>query len=210
MCKTEKIDGKKIVYHGSMKTDMKTVPPHKCKHEKAYVYATDKIAIAVVFGVKRKGENIAFRFNRFGKVFIDEFYENGFEDRFKGRKCYIYKLPKEKFSKKTEFFEVVSEQEVDVLDCMIIDDSAQFLLEQEKLGKVKIGRYKNFSDKKKKQVQNELEKAIRPYINLPLFSDAEIEAMTQESKLSYLIKRERRNFCFDKFPQLIEKLKKEN
>ena len=60
------------------------------------------------------------------------------------------------------------------------------------------------------KVYEELEKAIRPYINLPLFSDAEIEAMTQESKLSYLIKRERRNFCFDKFPQLIEKLKKEN
>ena len=149
MFKKEKINGKRIVYHGSMKSDMKIIPPNKCKHDKPYVYATDKPAIAVVFGVKRKGENIDFWFNRFGKVFIDEYYENAFEDRFKGRKCYIYKLPKEKFKKETEFFEVVSECEVEPLDCLIVEDSAEFLLEQAKHGKVKIGRYKDFSVRKK-------------------------------------------------------------
>ena len=37
----EKINGIDVTYHGRLEGDLKVIPPHKCKHDKAYVYASN-------------------------------------------------------------------------------------------------------------------------------------------------------------------------
>ena len=59
-------------------------------------------------------DTIRFFVSRFGKTFIREFYPGGFEDRFKGRACYLYKLNKKDFSYETEYIELVSTKPVKV------------------------------------------------------------------------------------------------
>ena len=205
----ERIDGEEIVYHGSMKPDMKEIAPNKCKHDKAYVYASENIALCVIFGLKRKGENIDFGVSRFGKTFIREFYPGGFEDRFKGRACYLYKLNKKDFSYETEYIELVSTKPVKVVDCIKIEDASEYLLQLEKQKQLKIYRYEKMSKKDKREVDDILRKRIKEYLNLKDLSKKEYESLDEKEKLSYTIKKERKDFCLDKFPEIVKEIKEE-
>lgn len=206
----EKINGISVTYHGRMEGDLTVINPHKCKHNKAYVYASNNIALCIIFAVKRTGENITFGVNKFGKTYITEFYDGAFEDRFKNRVCYLYKLPKDKFKCETEYIELVSAKPVEVLDCVKIYDSASYLINLEKQGKLKINRYNNLSKKKKKETQEILRKALKTYLNFKVLSTEEYNALDEEAKLGYNIKKQRRDFCYDKFPLLMKELENKN
>lgn len=206
----EKINGEEIVYHGSMKGGMTEIAPNKCKHEEAYVYASENIALCVIFGLKRKGENIDFGVGRFGKTYIREFYSGGFEDRFKGRTCYLYKLRKKDFSYETEYIELVSTKPVKVIDCIEIKDASEYLLDLQKKKKLKIYRYDKMSKKDKKEVDEILRKRIKDYLNLKDLTQKEIESLSEKEKLSYLIKKERKDFCLNKFPEIVREFTEQN
>ena len=55
-----KVDGREVVFHGSMKGGLTKIQPNKCKHDRGYVYASENIPLCVIFAVKRSGENVAF------------------------------------------------------------------------------------------------------------------------------------------------------
>lgn len=204
----EKINGKKIIYHGRMEEGLKTITPHKCKHDKAYVYASENKALCVIFAVKRKGENIDFGVSKLGKVYIREFYEGAFEDRFAFRPLYLYKLNKKDFKRETEYIELVSDKKVEVVDCEFIPDAAEYLLKLEKENKLKILRYALMSSKQRSEMNELLIKALRKYSNFVQLSTEEIEKLDEEKKLNYLIQEERWSFCKKKFPRLMERIKK--
>lgn len=203
----EKINGISITYHGRMEGNLSVIPPHKCKHNKAYVYASNNIPLCIIFAVKRTGENITFGVGKLGKPYITEFYPGAFEDRFKNRVCYLYKLPKDEFSCKTEYIELVSDKPVKVLDCVKIYDSAEYLLKLEKQGKLKINKYENLSKKQKEKTQAILINILKGYINFKPLSKDDYNILDNEAKLNYNIKKQRYDFCIKKFPTLIEKIK---
>jgi len=47
----EKINNEKVIFHGRLEGNLKEIKPHKCKHDKAYVYASHNIALCIIFGV---------------------------------------------------------------------------------------------------------------------------------------------------------------
>lgn len=202
----EKIGGKAIIYHGRIEKGLKVIAPHKCKHDKAYLYASENIALCIIFAVKRKGENIEFGISPFGKTYIKEFYEGAFEDRFRGREVCLYKFDKSKFECKTEYFEYVSEQPVEVIECKEISDAAEFLLDLEKEGKVKIYRYNKMTSRMKNEVLKELKKVLKQYVGFKELSEEEIAQLEDEKRLSYFVKKERRDFCCEKFKDLMAEL----
>ena len=118
------MEKKNIVYHGSSVAGLKRLEPFKCKHDKAYVYATKDCWVMLFFAAKGQG-----MFD--GWVDVDEngittFYEarpNAFKERYYGQKSYCYKLPADTFTNATnDPIEVVSEVGVDILSCEEIKD----------------------------------------------------------------------------------------
>ena len=206
----ERINQQKIVYHGSVQKGLKVINPNKCKHDESFVYVSENIPLCVIFAVKRTGENISFGVNTWGKPFINEFYEGAFEDRFKNKPCYIYKLPKNQFNRETEFLELVSRKPVEVIDCIEVLDSASFLLDFAKKGKLKIGRYNLMTKKQKEEQDLKLRKTLKQYINFQILSPEQYNKLDKKAKLSYDTKKTRRDFCLNKFPELMKELEKEN
>ena len=206
----ETINGQDIVFHGSLKGDMEKVFPNKCKHEHAYVYASENIPLCIIFGVKRNGENIDFGVNKKGVVYINELYDGAFEDRFAGRSCYLYKLPKNQFSLETEYIELVSKKPVDVIECECIPDAAKYLEKCQELGWLTIGRYKDYSKKQKKEALEILKLALKRYVGFKSISSQQYDELDEKSKLQYDIKKQRAEFCHSKFPELMKELEQQN
>lgn len=204
----ELINNKQVVYHGSLKPGMKVIYPNKCKHSKAYVYASENIPLCVIFGVKRTGENIDFGVGKFGKPYIKEFYDGALEDRFKNRPFYLYKLPKNKFKLETEYIELVSENPVEVLECLEFKNALDFVLDLEKNKQIKIQRYNNCSKRQKKKIDIVFRKKLSMYLDFKTLSQEEYEALDDKSKLGYNIKKQRHDFCYSRFPEIMEELKK--
>lgn len=118
------MENKHVVYHGSSVQGIVKLEPFKCKHDKAYVYATRDYWVMLFFSAKGQG-----KFD--GWIDTDEngiitFYEarpNAFKERFSGKTSYCYKLPSDTFTNATEDpIEVVSETAVEVLSCEEIKD----------------------------------------------------------------------------------------
>jgi len=205
----EKINNEKVIFHGRLEGNLKEIKPHKCKHDKAYVYASHNIALCIIFGVKRTGENIDFGLTKLGKTYVAEFYEGALEDRFKNRTCYLYKLPEKYFELKTEHFERVSENPVPVLECVEIKDSYEYLLQLEKEKKIIIRRYKSLSKKQKRINKEILTKRIKQYLNFKEITNSQYNKLNKEDKLQYDINLQRKNFTLKKFKTLTEQIKKE-
>ena len=202
----EKINGEKIIYHGRIEGGLTKIEPHKCKHKKAYVYASYNIPLCIIFGVKRTGENIDFGVTKFGKTYITEFYEGAFEDRFKNRPCYLYKLKEKDFKLDTEYFERVSEKPVEVVDCVEIKDSAEYLLNLAKKRKLKLTRFNKLSKKQITENTKILTKRITDYLIFKEASKEEYKNLDRDAKIHNDITLERKNFCLKKFPELVKQI----
>ena len=138
--------------------------------------------------------------------YIKEFYDGAFEDRFSGKSCCLYKLPKNKFKCKTSYLEVVSETPVEVVDCLYIEDSAKFLLELEKRGKLKIYRYKNYNKNQKDEIDRVLRKSLKQYLGFKKMTAAKYAALSEHEKMSYDVRKQRHDFCYSKFPEIMKEL----
>ena len=202
----EKINGEKIIYHGRTEGGLTKIEPHKCKHKKAYVYASHNIPLCIIFGVKRTGENIGFGVTKFGKPYITEFYEGAFEDRFKNRVCYLYKLKEKDFKLDTEYFERVSEKSVEVVDCVEIKDSSEYLLNLAKKGKLKITRFNKLNKKQKEENKQKLTKRITDYLLFKEATKEEYKNLDRDAKIKNDVTLERKNFCLKKFPKLVKQI----
>jgi hypothetical protein len=206
-----KSHGQKVVFHGSVVPNLNVIEPSKVeKHDSPYVYVSENLPVCVVFAVKRTCEDVTFGLDIFGKPYIEEFYDGAFYDRFKNKKCYIYLLPKKDFSFETKnVIELVSKKPVKVLDCIEINDSAEFLFKQAKSRKIKICWYKDYSKKHKKKVEQKLYKALLQYANMKELSQGELDNLSSTDNnlyLSYCNKKIRKDNCYKKFPELMKKL----
>ncbi len=200
-----KINGESIIYHGRIEGGLKEIIPHKCKHDKAYVYGSENIALCIIFSIKRRGEGIDFGVGPWGKTYIKELYDGAFEDRFAGRNTNLYKLAKKDFAMKTEYLEVVSENPVKVIECEEVPDGAEYLKMLEKKKQVKIYRYKDYSAEQKAWAEETLIKAISKYKTFEEVAKKDMKTWTDDQKRIYYMNKERRDFCKAKFPELCTK-----
>ena len=115
---------KDIVYHGSSFAGLKRLEPFKCKHEKAYVYATKYYWVVLFFSAKGKGKYDGWLdAEDDGTPIFYEARPNAFKERYSGKSGFCYKLPADTFTDATgDPTELVSETGVDVISCKEIKD----------------------------------------------------------------------------------------
>ncbi|KFZ26532.1 MAG: hypothetical protein KQ78_01235 [Candidatus Izimaplasma bacterium HR2] len=154
---------KTTYYHGSKTLGIRTLYPNMSIHGEKYVYLTTKREVALIYMVNaiesfyeiRNFEKpgkfhpwYSYGFNN-GKLQIDEYYKNAFEDTYKGKSGYLYKCaePMSDISNKTNIFcAVTTKEEIDVLDEIYIDDIYHELLKFESQGLIEIRRYEDWTE----------------------------------------------------------------
>lgn len=132
------------LYHGSSKSGIKKIEPHKSTHG-SYVYATELKELAIIFS-GRAGDDLTYSLFR---NFKDEPWQlvervpNGFETMFNNSSS-IYTVKDTTFKDiKTGFVEVVSDVGVDVLSEEKIENVYQKVEELAEKGIIKIYYYPN-------------------------------------------------------------------
>lgn len=200
----EKINGKRVVYHASTINALKEIVPNKCKHDKAYIYASENKALCIIFSIKRVCEDIYFCTNKFGKAEIYEMYDGAFEDRFLNKPTNLYKLYKDDFKFETEYIELVSENPVKVVAVEKINNAAEYLLNLEKLHKVKIHRYNNLNKKDKAWINEKLISALNKYKSFKYLSQEDYQNLPAHDKIKYDTQKERYENCKKKFNNFFE------
>ena len=117
-------------YHVSKIPNIKVLQPQVSTHGKAYVYATQNLEFALLFGSSKSFGDLDGKYGfKNGLPFFYEAYEGAFERRFKDVTCYIYEVKPDTFETgQTDFrYEVVSEKPVEVISCTEVKDLYSYL-----------------------------------------------------------------------------------
>ena len=137
----------KKLYHISSTPDLKILEPRVSSHGKAYVYATDNLEMALLFGSSKSYGDFDGTYGVCGedrrKPYFYEAYPNAFKRRFEGESCYIYEVDPADFKEGLTSFsaEVVSEKPVKVLKCTKVEDLYAYLLNLIKENKINFKEY---------------------------------------------------------------------
>ena len=101
-----------------------------------------------------------------GKMQIDEYYLNAFEETYKGKSGYLYLCsdPKDDISNKTNIFcAVTTKEDVDVYEEIYIEDIYKEFLDLESKGIIEIRRYENWNNKQLLEIQNSIKGTIEHF-----------------------------------------------
>lgn len=199
------VNGQEVVYQGRAEGGKKVLSPHPANNVQT-VQAFPNIALAVIKATQHTGDNITVGIGLFGKPYIVEYYQGGFEDRFAGKKCYVYKLPLEQFAGKSKDIVFSANHPVKVIQCVEIKDMGQYLLQLEKQRKLKIKRYKTLSGKKKADLGEQLKETLWQYLDFKELSKAQFEKLTKEEQKQYKLTKARRDFAYKKYPEVMKYL----
>ncbi len=178
------------LYHVSVEPNIKVLEPRVSSHGKPYVYATQHLAFALLFGTKKSNGNFDGMYGiKGGKPFFYEAYKDALKRRFEGQTCYIYEVDVTTFKEGQTSFkgEVVSEQPVKVIKCTEIKDLYQYLQELIKEGRLDFKPY---------SLDEDYQKAINEHIKNRLIK---FHIFEKKDKPIY-------QFCKQKFPQLVNEL----
>jgi len=143
---------KEKLYHVSHVADLQVLEPRVSTHDKAYVYATRELAVALLFGsYKAMGDlDGAYGGGCNGrKPYFYEGFIGAFKRRFEDTSCYIYEVDSTDFEEgKTSYAaELVSEKPVKVLKCTKIENLYQTLLDLSEQGKLDLRFYQEDNPK---------------------------------------------------------------
>lgn len=79
------------LYHVSHIANLDILVPHTSTHGKPYVYATECLELALLFGSNKSyGDYDGIYGIKDGQVYFYEAYKDAFKRRFYGESCYIY------------------------------------------------------------------------------------------------------------------------
>ena len=176
----------KYVYHGSNKSNLKTIKPNISTHMKKWVYATPSKAVATIF-LSDKGSDLYYYLAGSGTkespIILVERKAGMFKEIFNVSGT-IYELDSKNFLKnKTGWsLEVISENEEKVIDKYNIRNVYQELIKLDKEGELKLYLYPN-----------------RPE-NIPSDNSDLIPKVKRWSKNGFNVK-----VFFDMYPELKEK-----
>lgn len=133
----------KYVYHGSPIGSLNIIKPSLSTHGESYVYATVHRVLALLFLQSWNDFIFNVAYGDDGILEITERYKLALEEIYKGKGGYIYTLDGGTFTSGTTPFEceVVSQNEVKVINEEKVDDILTEILELEKNKELRINRY---------------------------------------------------------------------
>jgi len=153
-----------LYYHGSKTSGITKLYPNMSIHGDKYVYLTTKREVALIYTINaiesfyetnslEKPEKFhpwySYGFNK-GKLQIDEYYENAFEETYKGKSGYLYvcKEPDKNITNQTNIFCAVTTKEiVDIIEEVYIEDIYSELIRLESAGIILIRRFTDMTEK---------------------------------------------------------------
>ncbi len=131
------------VYHASSEQGLNLIKPSESTHGEKWVYATLNKAFSAAFLGAEGGDFACHLLEVDGKLYICERFEGAFDLRYEGVSGSIYVLPGEKFVRRKDIWsgEVVSDEEVEPIKEIQIDDAKQYLLDLKEKGQMEIDFY---------------------------------------------------------------------
>lgn len=151
-----------MYYHVSKTAGITVLKPHVSTHKKAYVYATENMVTGLLFGAPH--DDFDFIINVEDDIpVIRECYPDAFRTVFCGRACSVYEVYEDGFKKGMTSWdsELVCEHEVPVVHETAIDDLYSRLLDEESDGTLKICRYEDTAEYKKRVSEHIVDRLIR-------------------------------------------------
>ena len=134
-------------YHCSPKAGLHILQPGKPKFfdKPARVYMTTLLPMALMYSVQNY--EYTYGYNKHGQIHFDEYFPNELEILYRGKSASLYTCAPETVETTQIPNEAASAQDVPVLSEIVITDSCEALLEQERLGTLVIRRYHELPDR---------------------------------------------------------------
>ena len=135
-------------YHCSPTPGLKILLPGKPKSfgKPAGVYMTTLLSMALMYSIRNY--EYTYGYTREGQIYLDEYFPDALEILYRGKSASLYICDPEKTESTRIPNEAVSEKAVPVLREILIPDALEALLEQERLGNLRIYRFCEQSEKK--------------------------------------------------------------
>lgn len=133
-----------MLYHISKTSGLKVLKPQISTHKKPYVYAVENVVTGLLFGAPHDDFDFLISEEN-GNPIIMECYPDAFRLIFQKKTCSIYEIEDGGFLRGITSWspELVSENEVDVVREIPVNDLYLRLLNEESKGNLVIRRYKD-------------------------------------------------------------------
>lgn len=153
-----------ILYHGSSIGGITELKPVLSEHKKPYVYLASNPVVALLYTVKPVPK--PFSFYPYGfigeKVVYSEYYENCFEDIYKGQKGFLYECENVKdIGNPTDInCAFTCQAPIKISGCTEIDDVFEKFTEYMKKGQLEVKPFHSVSNKELNFVYDDMRKTI--------------------------------------------------
>lgn len=157
-----------MLYHISPIAGLKILQPHVSSHKKAYVYAIEDAVVGMLFGAPKDDFDFILSTDENGMSCVYECYPNAFQNVYEGKSCSVYEVSDEGFRRGMTSWspELVSEDEVKVINEVVVEDLYQRLLKEEQRGSLKIHRYEHSDEYRRMISVHIVDRLIRFQVDL--------------------------------------------
>lgn len=174
-----------MLYHVSPQKGLKTIQPHISTHKKAYVYAIENMVTGMLFGAKHDDFDFMIDTDENDIPIICECYQDALQNVFRGKACSVYEVDNKGFQRGITSWEpeLVSENEVEVIREIVIEDLYEQLLKEEQNGNLKIYRYEFCDDYRKKVASHIIDRLFRFEIDLENCMEKDVRFATHYKEI---------------------------
>lgn len=156
-----------ILYHGSSIGGITELKPFLSEHKKPYIYLASNPVVALLYAVKPVPK--PFSFYPYGfigeKVVYSEYYENCFEEIYKGQKGFLYECENVKDTENPTAINCAytCQTPIKISGCTEFDDVFEKFMEYKEKGMFEIKPFNDISLKELDYVYDDLRKTINEY-----------------------------------------------
>ncbi len=139
-------------YHCSPTAGLTVLNPSKPLYfnKPSRVCLTTSLPMALMYSIHNY--EYSYGYTKDGHIFLDEFFPNALEILYRGKKASLYICDPE-YTESTDIpNEAISKIPIRIISETVIPDACEALLEQEKLGNLKIFHFNELSDKKRSYI----------------------------------------------------------
>lgn len=154
-------------YHGSSVGGLTELKPFLSEHQKPYVYLSSNPVVALLYAVKPVPK--PFSFYPFGfhgdKVVYSEYFENCFEELYKGHRGFLYECEKVENAENPTVIPCayVCRAPVQVSRCIAIDDVFEKFMEYQEKGLFEIKPFQAVSERELNYAYDDLRQTIQAH-----------------------------------------------
>ncbi len=156
-----------ILYHGSSVGGLTELKPFLSEHKRPYIYLASNPVVALLYTVKPVPKPFSFYPYGFSgeKVVYNEYYENCFEEIYKGKKGYLYECENIKNIENPTTINCAytCEEPIEVSRCIEIKDVYDKFMEYKEMDLFEIKPFEQISEKELDFVCEDMRKTITEY-----------------------------------------------